>query len=67
MIELKYGSKEEFQLHCDNKLAIKIAHNLVQHDRTKHIEIDRYFIKQNLKEKIILFLFVRSDQQLTDD
>lgn len=28
-------------LYCDNKFAINIAHNLVQHNRTKHIKIDQ--------------------------
>jgi len=31
---------------CDNKSAISIAHNPIQYDRTKHIEIDRHFIKE---------------------
>ena len=33
---------------CDNKEACDIAHNLVQHDRTKHVEVDRFFIKEKL-------------------
>lgn len=28
----------------DNKAAFNIAYNTVQHDSTKHIEIDRHFI-----------------------
>ena len=28
------------KVFCDNKAAIAIAHNLVLHDRTKHIEVD---------------------------
>ena len=32
---------EPMRLYCDNKSAISIAYNLVQHDRTKHIEVDR--------------------------
>lgn len=28
---------------------INIAHNLVQYDRTKPIEVDRHFIKEKLK------------------
>ena len=28
------------KLYCDNKSAISIAHNPVQHDQTKHIEVD---------------------------
>lgn len=33
-------------LLCDNKASISISENPVQHDRTKHIEIDRHFIKE---------------------
>lgn len=35
-------------LFCDNKSAISIAHSPVQHDKTKHIEIDHRFIKEKL-------------------
>jgi hypothetical protein len=30
-------------LLCDNESAIKIAHNLVQHERTKHIVIHHHY------------------------
>ena len=53
-------------LLCDNKTTIDIAHNLVQHDWTKHVEVDRHFIKQNLEAKIIWFPFVKSEEQLVD-
>ncbi|RVW76999.1 Copia protein [Vitis vinifera] len=38
------------KLYCDNKSAINIVHNPIQHNRTKHIEIDRHFIKEKLEE-----------------
>ncbi|KAB2601926.1 feruloyl CoA ortho-hydroxylase 1-like [Pyrus ussuriensis x Pyrus communis] len=38
----------------------------VQHDRTKHVEIDRHFIKEKLDAVIINFSFVGSQDQLTD-
>ena len=28
------------QLYCDKKSTINIAHNLVQYDQTKHVEVD---------------------------
>lgn len=42
-----------YENYCDNKAAISIAHNLVQHDRTKHIEVDRYFVKEKLESGLI--------------
>ncbi|KAK2983602.1 hypothetical protein RJ640_023136 [Escallonia rubra] len=59
-------SKQPVKLYCDNKTACDIAHNLVQHDRTKHVEIDRFFIKEKLDEKIVELPHIRSEDQLTD-
>jgi hypothetical protein len=44
--ELKMKIELSLKLYSDSKAAISIAHNLVQHDRTKHIKIDRHFIKE---------------------
>ena len=46
--------RQPIHLYCDNKAAHDIAHNPVQHDRTKHVEVDRHFIKEKLN--IIKFL-----------
>jgi hypothetical protein len=51
---------------CDNKATIAIANNLIQHDRTKHVKVDRHFIKQKLDEKTVIFSFVKSEDQLAD-
>ena len=51
--DLKVACEESIILYCDNKLAISIAHNLVQHDRTKHIEIDRHYNKEKLDSDLI--------------
>jgi Reverse transcriptase (RNA-dependent DNA polymerase) len=64
--ELGFDHKYEMKLYCDNKAAIDISHNPIQHDRTKHIEVDRHFIKEKLDSKIISLPFVRSSEQLAD-
>ncbi|CAL2249588.1 unnamed protein product [Prunus armeniaca] len=46
--------------------AIAIAHNPVQHDRTKHVEVDRHFVKEKLDAEIISFPFISSEYQLAD-
>jgi hypothetical protein len=38
--DLKMKCEGHMKLFCDNKSTISIAHNLVQHDTIKHIEID---------------------------
>ena len=42
-------------VYCDNSSAIDISKNLVQHSRTKHIEI-RYHIIRDLVERIVVAL-----------
>lgn len=66
LTEIGFAPNGEMDLFCDNKAAIDISHNPVQHDLTKHVEVDRHFIKQNLEDKIIRFPFVKSEDQLAD-
>ncbi|CAL8170583.1 unnamed protein product [Prunus armeniaca] len=54
------------KLCCDNKAAISIVHNPIQHDRTKHVEIDRHFIKEKMTEGVTCTPYVRSEDQLAD-
>lgn len=54
------------RLYCENTPPIENSHNHVQHDRTKHVELDRHFINEKLDAGTIAFPFVRSEQQLAD-
>ena len=56
--DLKVKWKDPMKLYCDNKLVINIAHNPVQHDCTKHVEVDRHFIKEKLESGLICTPFV---------
>ncbi|PRQ35370.1 putative RNA-directed DNA polymerase [Rosa chinensis] len=64
--DLGFRQEKAMQLYCDNKATIEIAHNPVQHDRTKHVEVDRHFIKEKLDGQIIMFPFVPTEEQLAD-
>jgi len=64
--ELRLLRKGPLKVWCDNQSAISIANNPVQHDRTKHVEIDRFFIKEKLDAGIISIAHVSSGQQIAD-
>ena len=64
--ELRVWRNNLLVLHCDNKSAINIANNPVQHDRTKHVEIDRFFIKEKLDGRILKLEYIKSGEQLAD-
>ena len=51
-------------LYCDDNSEFCISHNLVQHDRTKHIKVDRHFIKDKLDFGLICTPYVPSQGQL---
>jgi hypothetical protein len=46
------------KLWCDNKSSINIANNPVQHDRTKHVEIDHFFIRERIDDGTLSLGFV---------
>jgi hypothetical protein len=66
LLELGLSEKDPIMLYCDNKATISTANNPVQHDRTKHMEIDRHFIKEKIDNGIMCLPFVRTTEQLAD-
>ena len=53
--DLGFGPQKPMDLYCDNP---------VQHDRTKHVEVNRHFVKEKLDAEIISFSFISSEYQL---
>ncbi|GJS42813.1 putative ribonuclease H-like domain-containing protein [Tanacetum coccineum] len=53
-------------MYCDNKSAIALCCNNVQHSRSKHIDIRFYFIKEQVENGVVELYFVNMEYQLAD-
>ncbi|GJR83547.1 hypothetical protein Tco_0154332, partial [Tanacetum coccineum] len=53
-------------MYCDNKSAIALSCNNVQHSRSKHIDIRFHFIKEHVENGVIGLYFVNMEYQLAD-
>nr|GEZ50198.1 retrovirus-related Pol polyprotein from transposon TNT 1-94 [Tanacetum cinerariifolium] len=53
-------------LYCDNRSAIALCCNNVQHFRSKHIDIRHHFIREQVKRGVVELYFVTMDNQLAD-
>ena len=53
-------------IKCDNTSAICITKNLVQHSRTKHIEVWHHFIRDHVEKGHISLSFISTENQLAD-
>ncbi|GKC06580.1 retrovirus-related pol polyprotein from transposon TNT 1-94 [Tanacetum coccineum] len=51
-------------MYCDNKSAITLCCNNVQHSRSKHIDIRFHFIKEHVENGVIDLYFVNTEYQL---
>ncbi|GKA96775.1 retrovirus-related pol polyprotein from transposon TNT 1-94 [Tanacetum coccineum] len=53
-------------LYYDNKSAIALCYNNVQHSRSKHIDIRHHFIREQVEKGVVELYFVRTEYQLAD-
>ncbi|GKA76451.1 retrovirus-related pol polyprotein from transposon TNT 1-94 [Tanacetum coccineum] len=62
-----YGLKfNKIPMYCDNKSAITLCCNNVQHSRSKHIDVIYHFIKEQVENGLVELYFVRTEYQLAD-
>jgi hypothetical protein len=52
LLDLGFSSWQSIQQYYDNKIACNISYNSVLHGRSKHVEINRFLIKEKLKKKL---------------
>ncbi|GJV42448.1 retrovirus-related pol polyprotein from transposon TNT 1-94 [Tanacetum coccineum] len=53
-------------LYCDNKSAIALCCNNVQHSRSKHIDIRHHFIREQVENRVVELYFVETNIKLAD-
>ncbi|GKD05917.1 hypothetical protein Tco_1180891, partial [Tanacetum coccineum] len=62
-----YGFQfNKIPLYYDNKSAIALCCNNVQHSRAKHIDVRYHFIKEQVENGIVEIYFVRTKYQLAN-
>lgn len=64
--DLVFSSMQPIQLYYNNKDACATEHNPIQHDQIKHVEVDKFFIKEKLEGNIMELLRIRFEYQLGD-
>lgn len=56
--DLKIEVDWRIRLYCDKKLAMGSALSAVQYDRIKHVEVNRYFMKEKLNSGLICISYM---------
>ncbi|GKC41363.1 hypothetical protein Tco_1059085 [Tanacetum coccineum] len=60
------GAYNRIPMYCDDKSAIALCCNKVQHSRSKHIDIRHHFIREQVEKGVVELYFVRTEYQLAD-
>ncbi|GJS96464.1 hypothetical protein Tco_0803432 [Tanacetum coccineum] len=64
---IDYGIRlDDIPIMCDNKGAIDLSKNPIQHSRTKHIEIRHHFLRDNVQKGNISIEKVSSEDNIAD-
>ena len=53
-------------IYCDNQSCLKLSENPVFHDKSKHIEIKYFYIRDLVRDGAVKLQYVSTDEQLAD-
>jgi hypothetical protein len=53
-------------IHCDNKSSIRLSEHPMFHERSKHIEIKYYFIRDKVQEGEVKLQYIPTNEQTID-
>ena len=66
MAELHSPLAKSTLVYCDNISAVYLSTNLVQHQRTKHVEIDLHFVRNRVAVGDVRILHVPTTSQFAN-
>lgn len=66
LVDLEEAQSGATCINCDNQSAIKLAHNPVYHARTKHVELQYYFVREKIMSKEIGLIFCNTKDNVAD-
>ena len=66
LLELHCPIRKATVVYCDNVSAVYLSSNPVQHQRTKHVEMDIHFVREQVALDRVRVLHVPSSYQYTD-
>lgn len=67
LFELHYQPcREPPIVYCDNLSAILMSANPVLHSRTKHLELDVYFVREKVQQDVISVCHISAKDQIAD-
>ena len=66
LLELHAPPQRASLVYCDNISAVYMSSNPVQHQRTKHIEIDLHFVRERVAVGDVRVMHVPTSSQYAD-
>ncbi|XP_071713628.1 uncharacterized mitochondrial protein AtMg00810-like [Rutidosis leptorrhynchoides] len=66
LLELHHPVHKATLVYCDNVSAIYLSSNPIQHQRTKHVELDIHFVREQVARGQVRVLHVSSGYQVAD-
>jgi len=66
LLELQCRVTKATIVYCENVSAIYLSENIIQRQRTKHIEMDIHFVRDKVAKGHVLVLHVPSRYQIAD-
>jgi hypothetical protein len=66
LADLKNEAVKGIELNIDNQSALALMKNLVFHDRSKHIRMRYYFIRQSIEDGDVHLKHVCTEDQIAD-